>query len=144
MDTKRRKNELIFFLDVPFFHVPYFYRLTAYFAEEESMEGEWSYKSLKVKEGFKPGSEHFQYFFVVSEGGQKKCNYCVWIEDEALSRFNNSKNFNAILDSHREDWNKWVKEKIDQKDFRNMVLLFDEHGRKEVDLDKMDKKLTME
>jgi hypothetical protein len=53
-----------------------------------------------------------------------------------------SKNFNAILDSHREDWNKWVKEKIDQKDFRNVVLMFDQEGQKEMDLDKMDKKLS--
>jgi len=61
------------------------------------MENEWSYDSLSIKEGLKPGSKHFQYFFVVSEGGQKKCNYCVWIEDEALSHFSASKNFKAIL-----------------------------------------------
>ena len=108
------------------------------------MEKGWSYKNLRVEEGFKPGSKRFQYFFLVSEGGQQKCNYCIWIEDEALPRFGASKNFNAILDSHREDWNKWVKEKIDQKDFRNMVLLFDKEGQKEVDLDKADKKLSME
>jgi hypothetical protein len=108
------------------------------------MEKEWSYKSLKVKEGFKPGSKRFMYFFVVSEGGKKKCNYCVWIEDEALARFDASKNFKAILDSHRGDWNQWVKEKIDQKDFRNMVLRFDKEGQKEIDLEKVDKKLSME
>jgi hypothetical protein len=108
------------------------------------MENEWSYKSLIVKEGFKPGSKHFQYFFVVSEGGQKKCNYCVSIEDEALPRFSASKNFKVILDSHRGDWDKWVKEKIDREDFRNMVLMFDKEGHKEMDLDKMDKKLRME
>jgi hypothetical protein len=108
------------------------------------MENEWSYKSLRVKEGLKPGSKHFQYFFIVSEGGQKKCNYCVWIEDAALSRFSASKNFKAILDSQRGDWNKWVKEKIDQKDFRNMVLMFDKEGQKEMDLDKMDQKVSME
>jgi len=108
------------------------------------MENEWSYKSFSVKGGLKPGSKHFQYFFVVSEAGQKKCNYCVWVEDEALSRFSATKNFKAILDSHQGDWNKWVKEKIDQKDFRNMVLRFDKEGHKEIDLDKMDKKLSME
>jgi hypothetical protein len=108
------------------------------------MENEWSYKSLRVKEGLKPGSKHFQYFFVVSEGEQKKCNYCVWIEDEVLSRFDSSKDFKAILDSHRGDWSKWVKEKIDQKDFRNVVLKFDKGGHKEMDLNKMDKKLSME
>ena len=108
------------------------------------MEHEWSYKSLSVKEGLKPGSKHFQYFFVVSEGEEKKCNYCVWIEDEAMSRFDASRDFKAILDSHRGDWNKWVKEKIDQKDFRNMVLMFDKEGHKEVDIEKVDKKLSME
>jgi hypothetical protein len=108
------------------------------------MENEWSYKSLSIKEGLKPGSKHFQYFFVVSEGGQKKCNYCVWIEDEALSRLSASKDFKAILDSHRGDRDKWVKEKVDQKDFRNIVLMFDKEGHKETDLDKMDKKLRME
>jgi hypothetical protein len=112
--------------------------------EEKAMKKEWSYKHLEVEEGFKPGSKHFQYFYNVSEGGQKKCNYCVWIEDAALPRFDASKSFNAILDSHREDWNKWVKGKIDQKDFRNVVLMFDQEGQKEIDLDKMDKKLSME
>lgn len=106
------------------------------------MENKWPYKNLSVTEGFKPGSEHFQYFFVVSEAGRKKCNYCVWIEDEALSRFGSSKDFNAILGSHREDWNQWVKQKIDQKDFRNMVLRFDKGGQEEIDLEKMDKKLS--
>lgn len=107
------------------------------------MENKWSYKNLNVSEGFKPGSKHFQYFFLVSEAGQKKCNYCVWIEDEALSRFGSSKDFEAIVDSHREDWNQWVKQKIDQKDFRNMVLRFDKEGQEELDLEKMDKKLSM-
>jgi hypothetical protein len=36
------------------------------------MGNEWSYKGLSVKERLKPGSKHFQYFFVVSERGQKK------------------------------------------------------------------------
>jgi hypothetical protein len=108
------------------------------------MENTWSYKNLSVAEGFKPGSKHFQYFFVVSEAGEKKCNYCVWIEDEALSRFGSSKDFKAILGSHREDWNQWVKHKIDQKDFRNMVLRFDKEGQEEIDLERMDKKLSVE
>jgi len=112
--------------------------------EEKRMENEWSYNSVSIKEGLKPGSKHCQYFFVVSEGGQKKCNYCVWLKDEALASFSASKNFKTILDSHRGDWVKWVKEKIDQKDFRNMVLMFDNEGHKEMDLDKMDKKLRME
>jgi hypothetical protein len=33
---------------------------------------------------------------------------------------------------------------IDQKDFRNMVLRADKEGQKERDLDKMDKKRSME
>ena len=47
----------------------------------------WSYKDLLINEGLKPGSKHFQYFFIVSEHGQRKCNYCVWIDNEALVSF---------------------------------------------------------
>jgi hypothetical protein len=108
------------------------------------MEGEWHYKNLKVKEGLKPDSNRFQYFFVVSEGEQKKCHYCVWIEDEVLSHFDPTGDFKAIFEAHREDWSKWVKEKIDRKDFRNVVLKFDKEGRKELDLNNMDTKLSME
>jgi hypothetical protein len=108
------------------------------------MGNEWSYKGLSVKEGLKPGSKHFQYFFVVSERGQKKCNYCIWIQDEVLPQFTASGDFKTILGSHSGDWNKWVKEKIDQKDFRNVVLIFDKEGHKEMDLDIMDEKLSME
>jgi len=55
------------------------------------MEKEWSYENYQIKEGLKPGSEHFQYFFVVSKDNEKQCNYCIWIEDEALSRFDQGK-----------------------------------------------------
>lgn len=105
---------------------------------------EWSYKEYQIKEGLKPGSKNFQYFFVVSKGGDKKCNYCVWIEDEALSRFDPSKAFDAIVSSERQDWCKWVKEKIDNQDFRNSVLKFEREGEKEIDLAEMEAHLTMD
>ena len=108
------------------------------------MEKEWEYKNLKVKTGLKPGSKHFQYFFVVSEGDQKKCNYCVWIEDEALSDFDAAKSFETIVSSNEKGWNQWVKEKIDVSDFRNVVLKFDKNGKQEIDLEEMDKKLSMD
>jgi len=108
------------------------------------MEERWSYRDYQINEGLKPGSKHFQYFFVVSEEGQKKCNYCVWIEDDALTRFGESGNFENIVSSHRENWNKWVRDKIDQGDFRNLVLKFEKEGQIEVDLDKMKEKVTMD
>ena len=108
------------------------------------MEERWSYRDYQINEGLKPGSKHFQYFFVVSEGGQKKCNYCVWIEDDALARFGESGNFENIVSSQRENWNKWVRDKIDQGDFRNLVLKFEKEGQIEVDLEKMKDKLTMD
>ena len=108
------------------------------------MEKQWSYKNYQVKEGLKPGSKHFQYFFVVSEGGEKKCNYCVWIEDEALSRFDESKNFDKIVSSNREDWNKWVHGKIDAGDLQSKVLKFEKAGKKEIDLAEMNKHLSMD
>jgi len=108
------------------------------------MEKEWTYKDFSVKEGFKPGSKHFQYFFVVSEKGRKRCNYCVWIEDEALLRLDGSERFDSVVSSKREEWTGWVKEKIEQGDFRNLVLKFDEQGQREIDLDKTAEKLTLD
>jgi hypothetical protein len=108
------------------------------------MEKEWMYKNFEVKESLKPGSRHFQYFFVVTEKGQKKCNYCVWIEDKALSRFDRSKDFDSIVSGKREDWKGWVMDKLDQGDFRNLVLKFDVEGQAEIDLDRIPEKLTMD
>ena len=107
------------------------------------MENKWSYKNYDVKEGLKPGAAHFQYFYLVSEGDEKKCNYCVWIEDDALARFDSSKNFDAVVSLRREDWNTWVKGKIDAEDFRNIVLKVDEEGQREIDLAEMDEHMSM-
>lgn len=108
------------------------------------MEKKWSFKDFQISEGLKPGSKHFQYFFLVSEGGEKKCNYCVWIEDDALSRFDESKKFESIIASQRGDWNKWVKEKIKKGDFRNRVLRFGKEGQTEIDLSELKDKMSMD
>ena len=51
------------------------------------MEVHWDYKDYQIRDALKPGSKHFQYYYVVSKGDEKKCNYCIWIVDEALARF---------------------------------------------------------
>ena len=102
----------------------------------------WSYKDFRIVEGLKPESKHFQYFFVVSEKGEKKCNYCVWIDDDNLDRFGRAEGLEEIASSGREEWSKWVREKIDQGDFRDLVLKLEKGGRKEIDLDDMDERLT--
>jgi hypothetical protein len=79
--------------------------------------GIWKYKNFQVKEGLKPKSKHFQYFFVVSEGNKKKCNYCVWIDDDHLTSSRPQKRSDEIVSSGR--WSQWVRKKIDQEDFRN-------------------------
>lgn len=107
-------------------------------------ERNWSYKNLEITEGLKPGSTHLQYFFVVSQGGKKKCNYCVWIEDEALSTLAPSRDFDEIVSSRREDWSRWVQEKIDAKDFRNRVLKVQKRGQQEIALSEMEEKLKFE
>ncbi len=98
------------------------------------MTSEWSYKHFQISEGLKPGSPHFQYFFVVSKDGIKKCNYCVWIEDEALSLYHESKSFSSISSSFRDQWSTWVKGKIDKGDFRNTALVLGKSGQREIDL----------
>ena len=108
------------------------------------MQKTWSYTNYEIKEGLKPGSSQFRYFFVVSESGEKKCNYCVWIVDDALSRFDPAKDFNSIVSSQIETWHEWVKEKIDAADFRNRALKFEKMGEKEIDLSQMAEHVRME
>ena len=108
------------------------------------MQKTWSYKNYEIKEGLKPGSSQFRYFFSVSESGEKKCNYCVWIADDAISRFDQSKDFNSIVYFQAETWQEWVKEKIDAADFRNRVLKFEKAGEKEIDLSEMAQHVTMD
>jgi hypothetical protein len=108
------------------------------------MQKTWSYKNYEIKEGLKPGSSQFRYFFTVSESGEKKCNYCVWIVDDAVSRFDQAKDFNSIVSSQIETWHEWVKEKIDAADFSNRALKFEKTGKKEIDLSEMTEHVTMD
>jgi len=108
------------------------------------MEKKWTYKNYEIKEGLKPESSKFQYFFVVSEKGIKKSNYCVWIKDDALSRFDQSENFDTIISSQRETWGKWVEGKIDAQDFQNRALKFDKTGETEINLSEMKEHVTMD
>ena len=107
------------------------------------MENQWPYKNYQIKDGLKPGSKHFQYFYVLLENENKRCNYCVWIVDEALSRFNKSGDFASIVSSQRDIWNKWVKGKIDEGDFGNKVLKYEIDGEKEIELSEMSAHLSM-
>ena len=111
---------------------------------EISMENQWSYKNCQIKDGQKPGSQHFQYFYTVSEGSEKKCNYCVWIVDEALARFDKSKDYSAIVDSQRKVWNQWGMENIDAGDFSNKALKFEKDGKKEIALSEMSETISMD
>ncbi len=107
------------------------------------MDNQWSYKDYEIRDGLKPGSTHFQYFYVVSEHAKKKCNYCVWIVDEALTRFDRAGDFASIVSSQRETWNRWVKGKIDAGDFGNKVLKYDRDSEKEIELSEMTAHLSM-
>jgi len=77
-------------------------------------------------------------------GHQGKGNYCVWIKDDALSRFDQSKSFDTIISSQRESWGKWVKKKIDEQDFQNRALKFDKTGETEINLSEMNGHVTMD
>ncbi len=105
---------------------------------------DWSYKNFHIKEGLKPESSQFRYFFSLSEASVKKCRYCVWILPDGLARFDPAKDFEAIASSHSAKWGKWVKGKIDQGDFRNRVLKHDAKGETEIALDEIDEKLSMD
>lgn len=108
------------------------------------MQKKWTYKNYEIQEGLKPGSKTFRYFFVVSEKGMKKSNYCFWIKDEALSHFDQNKNFDTIIASQRENWSKLMKDKIDAQDFQNRALKFDKTGVTEINLSEMNGHVTMD
>jgi len=108
------------------------------------MQKKWTYKNYEIEEGLKPGSSKFQYFFVVSEKGMKKSNYCVWIQGDALSRFDQSENFDTIISAQREKWTTWIKGKIDAQDFQNRALKYDKTGETEINLSEMNEHVTMD
>ena len=95
------------------------------------MEKKWTYKNYDIKEGLKPGSSKFQYFFV-------------WIKNDALSRFDQAENFDTIISAQRENWGKWIKEKIDAQDFQNRALKLDKTGETEINLSEMNEHVTMD
>jgi len=108
------------------------------------MQKKWTYKNYEIEEGLRPGSSKFQYFFVVSEKGMKKSNYCVWIQGDALSRFDQSENFDTIISAQREKWTTWIKGKIDAQDFQNRALKYDKTGETEINLSEMNEHVTMD
>lgn len=108
------------------------------------MENTWTYKNFEIREGLKPGSKTFRYFFKVLESGEKKCNYCVWIVDDALTRFDPSKDFNAIVAFRKDSWHQWVKAKIDSGDFHNRALKIEKSGEQEINLSDISEHVTVD
>lgn len=101
------------------------------------MEKLSSYKEFTIKEGIKPDSETFQYYFTVYKEDEKKAHFCVWIKDEVLKKAQE-------IEKARNNWFKWVVKKIDEGDFKNTVLKIVEDRIEEIDLDQLDEKIKFE
>jgi chemotaxis regulatin CheY-phosphate phosphatase CheZ len=64
--------------------------------------------------------------------------------DDATFLFINNQikyEFEEIASLKREQWRKWVQGKIDQRDFRNLVLKLEKTGQREIDLAEMEEEL---
>jgi len=119
---------------------------------EEKGKGElrervFPYKRYMIKEGLKPGSDKFQYYFAVTEGVEKKAHYCVWVDDEVLAK---TKEFQKacrgvleeeFINTHKSEWLKWVEEKLENEDFRDTVLKIEKSGTREIDMSELKEKL---
>ena len=66
------------------------------------------------------------------------------MEDEVPGCHTNGGCYAEIAASKREEWSKWVQSKIDNKDFRNLVLKIDKAGQQEINLNEMKEKLNFE
>jgi hypothetical protein len=95
----------------------------------------WNYKGFEIEESLKPGVKKLQYFFRIEEKGTKKCTLCVWIEEATPDKFED------IINSEKESWITWVKEKIDQGILNNLALKIGESGKEEIKLSEISEKV---
>lgn len=101
------------------------------------MEKVSSYKNYTIKEGQKPGSKKFQYYFTVYEKDKKKAHFCVWVEDSVLKQ---EKEFYRA----RDEWFQWVTRRIDQGGLKDTLLKIVENRIEEIDLNQIDEKIKFE
>ncbi len=107
------------------------------------MDNQWSYKGYGSAKP-EAGKQAFSVLLCCLRREKEECHYCVWIVDEALTRFDRSGDYASIVSSQRDKWNKWVEAKIDSGDFGNKVLKYDPDGEKEIDLSEMTAHLSMD
>jgi len=60
-------------------------------------------------------------------------------EKERRKKWKNE--FEEIAPLKKEQWRRWVQGKIDQEDFRNLVLKLEKNGQREIDLTEMEEEL---
>jgi len=104
---------------------------------------EWEHGGFVVEEGKRPGSpvnNRDEYFFLVLKDDAKVFKYCVWLDKKTKisERFDSEQ---KVLEYLRAKGIDRVREKIETRDFKNMCLLIDEEGEREILLDELDEKL---
>lgn len=118
--------------------------------KEEARERVFPYKRYMIKEGLKPGSERFQYYFAVTKEGEKKAHYCVWVDDDVLAEsMEFQKGCRGVVEeqyiaAHKNEWLEWFQKKLDKEDFRDTVLKIEKSGKREIDMSEMKEKLSFE
>ncbi len=105
----------------------------------------WNYKGFEIEESSKPGTDKFQYFFRLKEADTRKCTYCIWITADVVNAKSNKasmhEKFEDVIESDREIWVKWVKNKIDQGIFSDFALEFSASGENEINLSEAGEKI---
>lgn len=110
----------------------------------------WEYRGYEIDEGMKPHDanfkdDHYQYFFIVKKGGERKFKFCIWANKEALQKDPEIAEETRLTGHKIPEFiyrmaQARVKEKIDREDFENCLLEHSEKGLNELPLDELNEK----
>lgn len=106
----------------------------------------WESNGFTIEEGPRPGTggeERYEYYFLVLKDDRKVFHYCLWASRSTLSKRASAERTteNVVIDTLQKKARRQLEQKIEHKNFTNVVFMVDEAGEREIPLDELDTKL---